>query len=374
MGRTPFFSLFFLFHFVLLFYPTRPFQSERQRSASQKRKQMRSERRFRRSFKTPPTEYLRSCPVEHQQPFKNPEGGRAEEAIYVISLQGVAGAHPANKCRFDRFRDDWSAACGATTALKFKICPGVLDKRQGFGLTRSFIGCFDQAIADGVAVAHIFEDDARLFANRLRNSSSSSSSDEVEPKTTPMAPPPSLAPEFCDATAREKMWADAPADAFLILYGGHKFKFSRGQQNPPQAAHHFQRLRFSYGTYGFGLPRRSLFALRDHYARDLKEAGGEDLLARNITPTSKSTARTAPTAGAESANSPPEKEQQVLAPDVALYSHAKASTTSPWIYASKPLLVWHQAGFSNTHNHSRGQIKDVAARSDAWRRKAPGSD
>ena len=80
--------------------------------------------------------------------------------IYVTTLQNVSNAHPANKNRLDKFIQAWSSTCGHTPLVK--VCPGVVDERRGYGLTSSYIACFQRAIADGQPNPMFFEDDARL--------------------------------------------------------------------------------------------------------------------------------------------------------------------------------------------------------------------
>ncbi|GMI05948.1 hypothetical protein TrLO_g5629 [Triparma laevis f. longispina] len=104
--------------------------------------------------------------------------------LYVISLQDVPGADPHNADRLVEFQRDWAALCGLE--FTFQFCPGVLDKRRGFGITQSFVDCFERAISDGASNPIFFEDDARLFNA-----------------------------DFC----RGVDWTDLPKDTFVALLG-----------------------------------------------------------------------------------------------------------------------------------------------------------
>ena len=104
--------------------------------------------------------------------------------LYVISLQDVPGADPHNADRRDQFQRDWAALCGPE--FTFQDCPGILDERRGFGITRSFVKCFERAISDGAANPIFLEDDARLFNS-----------------------------DFC----RGVDWTGLPSDAFVALLG-----------------------------------------------------------------------------------------------------------------------------------------------------------
>lgn len=63
---------------------------------------------------------------------------------YVISLDGVDGADPHNAGRFAGFKEDWAEQCGGEVPLDLVRCPGHLDKRRGFGLTVSLVGCIEK--------------------------------------------------------------------------------------------------------------------------------------------------------------------------------------------------------------------------------------
>jgi hypothetical protein len=51
--------------------------------------------------------------------------------MYVVSLDGVNGADSQNLGRMEGFRREWNEHCGEE--MEFTWCPGVLDKRRGYG-------------------------------------------------------------------------------------------------------------------------------------------------------------------------------------------------------------------------------------------------
>ena len=155
--------------------------------------------------------------------------------MYVVSLQGVEGASKNNDGRLDGFLKDWFESCG--DAIQFKVCPGVIDPRRGYGLTQSYVTCFERALADGEEYPVFFEDDARLFSG-------------VE--------------DFCNADFRSNLWEAAPIDSMVLMLGGHTWKY--GKQHHPEG---FKHVKMSHGTYGFAVPRDSLRLLRDGYVADL---------------------------------------------------------------------------------------------------------
>lgn len=137
----------------------------------------------------------------------------------MISLQGVQGAASENEGRLNSFCNEWKNTCGE--AIWFHHCPGIIDSRRGFGLTQSFVACFDRAMDDGQEISLFFEDDARL-------------------------------------------WEKAPTDTMLIMLGGHGWHFDDTNGNIM-----FRETMASYGSYGFAVPLVNLKALRDGYAAKL---------------------------------------------------------------------------------------------------------
>ena len=143
-----------------------------------------------------------------------------KHTVYVISLQGVPGADAGNEGRFDKFVAHWKHECGES--IQIQLCPGILDPRRGYGLTRTYVQCISKAIADRVVAATFLEDDARLFPNVKK---------------------------FCSHGANGNMFEkQMPRDAFILMLGGHGFEF------PPRES-------------GDGNGLRFMHALRSVYAR-----------------------------------------------------------------------------------------------------------
>ena len=230
------------------------------------------------------------------------EGGSAPGVdIYVISLQGVPGAPAENNGRLDAFQRDWAGKCGAAIG-RIHRCAGAIDKRRGFGLTRGFISCIDQAIANTSpdknkgttptaidrTMALFFEDDARLFDS-----------------------------DFCRSDHRAKLWSAAPKDTFLVMLGGHHWRVGLTRAQGFSGTN-FQEVTRSYGTYGFAVPRQNLAKLRSGFAR-LAESSAD-----------------------------------WISPDKDWYRYAEQGNQR--IYALEPLAVFHPAGFSNTWGKKRDTI------------------
>mmetsp|Transcript_27031 Transcript_27031/g.39553 ORF Transcript_27031/g.39553 Transcript_27031/m.39553 type:complete len:166 (-) Transcript_27031:1922-2419(-) len=85
------------------------------------------------------------------------------DGIFVISLQGTPNADPHNEGRLDDFKKAWRKSCGSDPEIN--VCPGVMDDRRGYGLTRSWLNCLQMAKNMNLEVTMVFEDDARLFDN-----------------------------------------------------------------------------------------------------------------------------------------------------------------------------------------------------------------
>lgn len=220
--------------------------------------------------------------------------------MHVISLQNVTGAPPENQGRLDAFRKEWAEICGNDpTTIEFRQCPGEMDERRGVGLTRAYIKCFDLALKESSLSsenAFVFlEDDARLFNS-----------------------------QFCSATYRQSLWSSIPEDAFLLLLGGHTWKYADeiSSGNVP-----FRESTFSYGTYGFVLPSRDqVLSLKHGYQWHLHH----------------------PLIDFE--NKP------IASPDKYLYQHVAPTNAQrsmdvgkrSKIYVTNPLIVYHKAGYSNT--------------------------
>ena len=198
-------------------------------------------------------------------------------SIYVVTLQGVENAHHTNANRLDRFRMAWNSTCGTMPTVH--ICPGHLHSVRGHGVTAAYVSCFDRAFDDGNEYPMFFEDDARLVNGRL-----------------------------CSGGE----WDQLPHDTFLVLMGGHNWKYGSFNSSG------FQDVLYSFGMYGFMVPRQNLKYLSRAFQRELQ---------------SRTTA---------------------LSPDVSLFQHAQV--VQKRVYALKPLLIDHIAGYSNTWHKKRAAI------------------
>ena len=201
-------------------------------------------------------------------------------SYYVVSLQGVPGSHPSNDNRLDVFTKDWKEQCPGSPPIDFLFCPGVVRKGTGYGCTLAFVNCLRQARSKGSDFSFFFEDDASPF---FQNS------------------------PFCSPEHRSSLVTDLPRDAFALIYGGHDFRFS----GPPEPGARYRHTTFSYGTYGFAVPRASLGGLMAGFQSDV------------------------------------DSERKELSPDVSMYKHA--ADNGKIFYATVPVKVLARAGFSNTH-------------------------
>jgi hypothetical protein len=154
------------------------------------------------------------------------------EGFYVLSLQGIEKSR--NNGRLDEFKRTWNDMCGKT---HFTVCPGVLDDRRGFGITKAYVHCLDQMYRDGVEIAYVFEDDSQLV-----NAS------------------------FCARDVRNKLVQTLPKDLFVLLLGGHHWK----ERSAPTGSL-FTPLSRSYGTYAWAIQRTEMLSLRNFFGEMLLE-------------------------------------------------------------------------------------------------------
>ena len=139
----------------------------------------------------------RAAPAPAIAPSRNTtEQNSTRTHVYVVTLQGVAGADEHNAGRLDRFFSKWEAMCGRDGPA-FTVCPGIIDKRKGYGLTRTYINCLDRANATGAHAAFFLEDDALPFDAAL-----------------------------CTDRSRAAMMHHAPDDAFLVMLERQAFIFT----------------------------------------------------------------------------------------------------------------------------------------------------
>jgi len=222
-------------------------------------------------------------------------------SFYVISLQGVPGAHANNAGRLDRFIRHFDDMCGQ--AIQFQVCPGVLDGRRGYGITRAFVRCLAQAQIDGSDLAFIFEDDARLFAEDGRS------------------------PRFCDGDFQRAFFTRKPLDALVVMLGGHKWKYS-AEAKAGGAHSDFKHVLWGLGAYAFAVSRQDMPILRSGWAQDLAQQGFFS----------------------------PDFQEPALSPDISWYDHA--SKHGKRVFAFDPILALHMEGWSNTWNQIVHSIDD----------------
>ena len=228
------------------------------------------------------------------------------DGIFVITLQGTPNANPHNKGRLDSFKEAWQKSCG--TDPEIHVCHGVMDDRRGYGVTRSWLNCLQMARHMDLEVTVVFEDDARLFD---RESSLN----------------------FCDAVKRQsKVWADMPKDTFIAFLGGHTWTYAHqgeekqerlGSLQPSQ----YLETSFSFGAYGFVVPRESFDTLLNTIKEDLAHGFIDKDGVR---------------------------QTEFLSPERSWYR--KAREVGKTMYAIHPLTVWHEGGFSNTWKRDRDSI------------------
>lgn len=234
-------------------------------------------------------------------------GKKKADGIFVISLQGSPSADKRNQGRLDAFKEKWAQSCGS--APQIHHCPGAYDVRRGYGLTKSWLLCLERAKAMDLEVTVIFEDDARLF-ERAESLS------------------------FCDAEKRRNLlWSGLPEDTFLAFLGGHSWKYSNTGEDTnttnsfPAKPVPFRETSFSYGTYGFAVPRQSLDLLLETIRGDIAHGFLDENGKRHL---------------------------DFLSPEKSWYR--TAHNLGKKIYAIHPLAVWHEGGFSNTWKKNRGTI------------------
>ena len=211
--------------------------------------------------------------------------------LFVISLQGTRGAHKSNNNRLDIFKTKWEKACGPSFLSQMEHCPGVLDSRRGYGVTKSNIRCLEKARGTNLEMIIILEDDARLFDRSTV--------------------------DFCQADRRNKAyWDSLPADAFIAFLGGHSWQYPKS--DPNATSQRFREVSFNYGAYGYAVHRRNLELLIAEMEGWISQGSGS------------------------------------VHPELAMYKSARKYHLKN--YAVDPLVVWHEAGFSNTWKKNRGDI------------------
>ncbi len=223
--------------------------------------------------------------------------------IFVVSMQGTPGIHKANEGRLDAFKEKWRGACGPTP-VNIEHCHGVVDTRRGYGVTTSFLFCLDKAKEYDLDMTIIFEDDARLFER---------------------------ATSFCDVAKRKgEYWKNLPKDTFICFLGGHNWMYEDGSESgtiTKDVNKQYNQVKSSYGSYGFAVPRNSF----DQLVTTLKEDIMFGYQEKGVY-----------------------LHHDLLSPEDSW--RRAAFRLGKKIYAVNPLVVWHEAGYSNTWGRERESI------------------
>jgi len=196
----------------------------------------------------------------------------------VVTLSHVQGAAKENSVRLQEFLDHFEKTCGPD--IQFNVCQGSIDARQGYGITKGFVGCLQHAFDDNADIAYVFEDDARLLSN-----------------------------DFCDVDKRNRIWAQAPKDSYVMLLGGHKWT-AKASGDPS-----YRHITYSYGAYAFSLRRSEMPDLIEGWTQELRSGKSR------------------------------------LSPDVTWFGLAEKQEQK--LYAVQPLMIKHPVGWSNTWKTNR---------------------
>lgn len=232
--------------------------------------------------------------IDNRQVEKTQQSDR----IFVVSLQGTPGVHKSNLGRLDSFTEALTKSCGFTPA--FEVCDGVYNSRRGYGPTLSFLFCLEKAQLMNFNVTIIFEDDARINNNGVT---------------------------FCDQGYRQRyIWSQLPSDTFIAFLGGHSWKYS-GLERRGEGKYQFIELKASWGAYAYAVPKNSLRLLIDTLKEEVIHGTRKDGI---------------------------HQHHNFISPETAFYTAAEAHQKK--IYVVKPLLVWHEGGYSNTWQKERVNI------------------
>ena len=243
---------------------------------------------------------LKTVAEEKKSASTQPPTNIKNTTIFIISLQGTPGAHESNNGRLDLFKEKWRNTCGSSsvTHINFEHCPGVIDKRRGYGLTTTWMLCLWRAKQLDEEYFTFLEDDARLFENSTQTE------------------------EFCDPNQRRELLSKLPGDTFLAFMGGHSWSYEDSEAIVP-----YRRVRHSYGAYGMIIPRYSLNDFHSALSHGIVRGSKDRKL--NV-------------------------HHNSLDPEPNFYRAARECHKR--IYAYNPLVIWHEGGYSNTWGKVRGNI------------------
>lgn len=158
----------------------------------------------------------------------------SQVGIYVLTLQGVAGADKHNEHRLDTFLAHIQSL-GCFQDVHINICKGIYksDLQPGYGTTQAYIACLDHIREDGITEAHIFEDDVRFYDY-----------------------------ESC-LGLREKLHS-APKDTLLVMYGGHDWKYDM-----TKSVVGYNGVERAWGAYGWGIRKDAIRLVQDGFRKEL---------------------------------------------------------------------------------------------------------
>jgi len=218
--------------------------------------------------------------------------------------------------------------------LKVTRCPGNVDDRRGFGVTRTFAQCVEKAWRNGHETAVFMEDDARPFDDQGQT--------------------------VCSARYRHDLVQTSPRDAMVVLFGAHHISYDisnepnitdfkhpwRPRTVPVPTFHHLQSL-LSFGFYGVAARREMLKFWRATLLHDLSFGPFGTSITLN------STFHPLPEAP-DQTHSWRNHNSDFLSPDVSVYGHALSSGRR--VYVADPLVIVHISGISNTWQKKRNNI------------------
>ena len=168
-----------------------------------------------------------------QQPatvHRGDTSAKGSTRMYVVTLDGVPGAHPSNNGRLDKLRSAWTASC-PNDPVDFEVCLGGHHPIRGHGVTSAMTQCLERSIQDGIEGALFFEDDARLEET---------------------------ASEFCMQHIRDSFVMSVPNDALIVFIGAHSQVAAEPQRacslqktwvTPKKLEFGFRHLKKSFGMY-----------------------------------------------------------------------------------------------------------------------------
>jgi len=131
---------------------------------------------------------------------------------------------------------------------------------------------------------------------------------------------------FCSGPFQRNLLSTTPADALVLLLGGHDFVLDKKANSISSP---FIRMAQSYGTYGYAVKRSNMLALASPFE---EQAGGGCI-----------------------------EENRKCSPDVSWYHLSRVM--EKYIYAINPLLVDHEKG---TYSNTWGKLRSSTRTGESW--------